>query len=162
MQQQHFTPTVGLLSSDEFLNSTFPRIAAMFPMILGHVDALPEKGDYYVPPHASDEIYLFRGDDGAIRAFRNVCTHRNARFAPADTVINDELFPRQGKAVDEDLIRCPWHAKTFTGRGIARNAGPPLVPTEYCGTLRVYLMTWVRERCGPSCAIGRTRDAGQI
>ena len=43
-----------------------------------------------------------------------------------------------------------------------RNAGPPLVPKEYCGTLRVDLMTWVRERCGPSCAIRRTHDAGQI
>ena len=48
-----------------------------------------------------------------------------------------------------------------SGRGIARDAGPPLVPTECCGTLPVCLMSSVRERCGPSYSIGRTRDAGK-
>jgi len=48
-----------------------------------------------------------------------------------------------------------------SGRGIARDAGPPLVPTECCGTRRVYLMSWVCERWAIYLT-GRTSDAGQI
>ncbi len=119
MQQQHFFPTVGLLSSDAFLYDTFPRIAAMFPTFLGHVDALPANGDYYVSPHAGGEVYLMRGKDGNIRGFRNSCPHRNAQFAPVGAVINDVEFPRSGKAARDDLIRCPWHAKGFNHLGVS-------------------------------------------
>lgn len=136
MQQEHFSPTVGLLSSDEFLDVNFPRIAAMFPMILGHVDALPEKGSYYVPPHAGGRIYLMRGKDGDIRAFLNVCPHRNGQLGPVGSVINDVEFPRQGMAapkregmeVRSDVIVCPWHLKTFDHLGEARN--------HECGNLK--------------------------
>src|SRR5713101_226034 len=52
---------------------------------------------------------------------------------------------------------CVWNAPTGfvsdnprraepSGRGMARDAGPPFVPTDCSGTRRVCLMSWVCER----------------
>lgn len=61
---------------------------------------VPEPGDVYAVDIGRSPIIIVRGDDGEIRAFHNVCSHRGARIVP------------DGRTIVGKLV-CPYHQWTY-------------------------------------------------
>ena len=45
-----------------------------------HESEISDAGDYRTFQHATQPLFVIRGDDGAVRCFFNVCSHRGARL----------------------------------------------------------------------------------
>ena len=61
---------------------------------------VPEPGDVYAVDVGRSSIAILRDDDGTVRAFHNVCSHRGARLLPA------------GRGTVGKLV-CPYHQWTY-------------------------------------------------
>jgi Rieske 2Fe-2S family protein len=66
----------------------------------GHVGDLPEPGSYVTATAGDQPVLVLRGDDGEIRAFRNVCRHRGS-----------QLLTGAGRC--KKAIRCRYHGWTY-------------------------------------------------
>ncbi len=66
----------------------------------GHVGDLPEAGHYITARAGDQPVLVLRGDDGQLRAFRNVCRHRGS-----------ELLTGSGRC--KKAIRCRYHGWTY-------------------------------------------------
>ena len=73
-----------------------------------HAGQVSEAGSYVTVQVADQNIVILRGQDGTLRAFHNVCSHRA-----------HELLQGCGKA---KLITCPYHAWTYHTDGRLRSA----------------------------------------
>ena len=51
--------------------------------IAGHVNDIPNAGDYITFDICNERAVIIRGDDGVARAFHNLCRHRGSRTSPA-------------------------------------------------------------------------------
>lgn len=73
--------------------------------IVCHESDVAEPGDYATLSFLSALVFVIRGDDGVLRAFKNVCRHRAARLldAPFGTC--------------SSRVTCPYHAWTYDLRG---------------------------------------------
>jgi len=72
----------------------------------GRAKQVEKPGDFFAQQVAGANVIVVRGEDGAVRAFHNVCRHRGTLLC------NEESGAFPGK------IRCPYHAWTydFSGR----------------------------------------------
>jgi len=70
----------------------------------GHVADLAEPGRFLTVQVGAESVLVVRGDDGELRAFRNVCRHRAARL-------------REGRGDCGKAIRCPYHGWTYRTDG---------------------------------------------
>src|SRR4029078_2093918 len=66
----------------------------------GHVSELESPGRYLTPRVGAESVLVSRGEDGDLRAFRNVCRHRAARL-------------REGRGDCGKALRCPYHGWTY-------------------------------------------------
>src|SRR5262245_27852925 len=73
-----------------------------------HVIDLPNPCDYFVGSVADQGIFVMRGQDGELRAFYNVCSHRA-----------HPLLQGQGNT---QLIICPYHQWCYQADGCFRGA----------------------------------------
>jgi phenylpropionate dioxygenase-like ring-hydroxylating dioxygenase large terminal subunit len=73
-----------------------------------HVSQVAEPGSYVTCKVADQNIAVMRGQDGVLRAFYNVCSHRA-----------HELLTGCGKA---NMVTCPYHAWTYHMDGRLRTA----------------------------------------
>jgi len=71
------------------------------------VDHVAEPGDYYEYRAGPYSVLIVRADDGALRAFQNVCRHRG-----------NSICQGEGEGLTE--IQCPWHHWTWDLRGRLR------------------------------------------
>ena len=85
------------------------RILARSWQLVAHERQLAASGDHVVGEIAGMPILVVRGDDGALRAFHNVCRHRAGPLATCDG--------RGAKA-----LRCKYHGWTYTLAGQLRSA----------------------------------------
>lgn len=67
--------------------------------LAGHVTQLPEPGDIVLAEISGQDLFLARGQDGAVRAFFNVCPHRGHRLIDSDG--------------NRRVLTCPYHAWTY-------------------------------------------------
>jgi len=67
-----------------------------------HQDALRDVGDFVTRAVGGESVLLLRGEDGAIRAFYNVCRHRGTRLVD------------EGSGGGLDCVRCPYHAWSYS------------------------------------------------
>lgn len=74
----------------------------------GRAADLAEPGDRRALAVGDDSVVLVRGDDGALRAFYNVCRHRGHVLQP------------EGTTVRRNAIHCPYHAWTYALDGTLR------------------------------------------
>jgi len=104
------------------------RIFAREWVLVGREEALPAAGDCLEAVVLGESILVVRGDDGALRAFFNVCRHRGSTLTPAGNVGADGVPAacRLGKA-----IRCPYHSWTYALDGSLRAA--PFVEEALAG-----------------------------
>ena len=77
----------------------------------GRAQQIERPGDFLVQQVAGANVIVVRGDDGAVRAFHNVCRHRGTLLC------NEEPGHAPRK------IRCPYHAWTYDLAG--RLVGAP-------------------------------------
>jgi choline monooxygenase len=66
----------------------------------GHVSDLPDAGSYTTALAGDQPVLLLRGEDGELRAFRNVCRHRGS-----------QLLTGEGRC--KKAIRCRYHGWTY-------------------------------------------------
>jgi carnitine monooxygenase subunit len=78
--------------------------------IVCHVSDIPNAGDWHTLSLLGENIIAVRGDDGAVRAFHNVCRHRAARIVDGDSGCAKKLV-------------CPYHGWTYERDG--RLSGVP-------------------------------------
>ena len=72
--------------------------------LAGHVSDVAEPGRFLTAQVGAESMLVVRGDDGELRAFRNVCRHRAARL-------------REGRGDCGKAIRCPYHGWTYRTDG---------------------------------------------
>jgi Rieske 2Fe-2S family protein len=77
---------------------------------VGHLSAVAEPGAYIARELAGRSFFVVGGEDGAPRAFHNVCRHRGARL----------LEDAEGKV--RRRIQCPYHAWSYDLQGNLRAA----------------------------------------
>src|SRR5258706_10991958 len=70
-------------------------------LFAAHTCEIPEPGNYLTFAVGPDPIVVLRGDDGQVRAFHNLCSHRG-------TLLCQEAEGRVGRA-----IVCPYHQWTY-------------------------------------------------
>jgi Rieske 2Fe-2S family protein len=84
---------------------------------IGRSEEVANPGDFVVKDLAGESIFLVRNDDGELRGFYNVCSHRGTKF------LDDEATGNVRKA-----FRCPYHAWTYDLNG--RLLGTPNVKED--------------------------------
>lgn len=85
----------------EFLALERQSIFAPSWQIICHESDVAERGQFATLDFMGTLVFVMRGDDGAVRAFRNVCRHRAARLL-------DDPF-----GACASRIVCPYHAWTY-------------------------------------------------
>jgi Rieske 2Fe-2S family protein len=101
----------------------------------GHAADLAAPGSFRTVSVGRESVLLLRGQDGALRAFLNVCRHRGARLC-TDT---------SGQV--KRALQCPYHAWTYRLDGSLLSAPnlikmPDIDRTEY-GLAPVHLREWL-------------------
>ncbi len=72
---------------------------------VGRSADVPRPGDWFVAPAAKGPgVLVVRGEDGVLRAFHNLCTHRGVMLQPASEGDN------AGTCAS---FRCPYHGWSF-------------------------------------------------
>jgi choline monooxygenase len=99
----------------------------------GHVRDLPEPGNYLTATAGDQPVLVLRGDDGAVRAFRNVCRHRGS-----------QLLTGSGRC--KKAIRCRYHGWTYDatdGRllGVPEHRGYAELDKSRLGLMRARVET---------------------
>ncbi len=84
-------------------------------LFVGHVNEVPEPGDFMTLDVADERALVVRGRDGAVRAFHNLCRHRGSRVVA-------ESSGHCGR-----VITCPFHGWTYDLDGKLR--GLPMADT---------------------------------
>ena len=79
----------------------------------GHVNRIPNAGDYFVLDAYGESIIILRDQKQEIRAFYNVCRHRGTHMC-------EEVEGKFSKT-----IQCPYHAWTYSLDG--KLIGAPLM-----------------------------------
>jgi len=80
------------------------RVFKRLPLMLAMTAEVREPGDYKAMNAVGVPVLIVRGDDGSVRAFVNMCSHRGAQL----------LAPGRGKA---KRFSCPYHAWTYSTDG---------------------------------------------
>jgi len=81
--------------------------------LLGHVNDLPEPGDFLTLDLVGERAIAIRGADGAVRCFHNVCRHRGSRVVAS----------AQGTC--KGAIVCPFHGWTYNLEGQLKTTPRP-------------------------------------
>ena len=120
-------------------------IAENFWLMVDHQSRISKPGDYFVFEFGRGEsLIIARAQDGAVKAFHNVCRHRGSRLCLHDF---DGVLPSEaksdGKPIDPKLsvvqlggsgntpvFRCPYHAWTYDLQGSLVSV-PPGMPTGF-------------------------------
>lgn len=117
----------------EFHELEIERIMRPSWQIVCHESDLARPGDWRTLDYIGESVIVVRGDDGAIRAFANVCRHRAMRLV-------------EGTAGCAKKFVCPYHAWAYEtdGRlsGVPMKADYPALRLEDHGLSPVALEIW--------------------
>lgn len=103
-------------------------------LLVGHVNHIPNTGDYICLDEVDERAIVVRGEDGTVRAFHNLCRHRGSRIVDQDS-------GHAGRA-----ITCPFHGWCYNLDGSLRGIPqaetfPGLVKSER-GLIPVEMEIW--------------------
>jgi phenylpropionate dioxygenase-like ring-hydroxylating dioxygenase large terminal subunit len=94
------------------------------PQLVGYVSELPRPGTYCTKTVMGRSILLTRAADGVVRAFENVCLHRQSRIADGCGAAR--------------RIACPYHSWSYDLSGnLAGVPGKEGFPESFSGTPRL-------------------------
>jgi phenylpropionate dioxygenase-like ring-hydroxylating dioxygenase large terminal subunit len=94
-----YTLPAWLYTNPDVLEAEKKEIFSKTWQYVGHVTEVQGPGDYITTEVADKPIIIARGNDGVVRAFYNVCTHRGSKLV-------------EGKG-NKSVFTCPYHAWTF-------------------------------------------------
>ena len=77
------------------------------PQVVCHASDIPRPGEWHKLDYLGESIIVIRGDDGAARAFHNVCRHRGSQIV-------------DGEAGCARVLTCPYHAWSYDRQGRLR------------------------------------------
>jgi phenylpropionate dioxygenase-like ring-hydroxylating dioxygenase large terminal subunit len=102
-------PGVRRVPVDDYLNADrwqreMEQIFRRQPLLLALSIELPEKGSFKTMEVAGRPVLMTRGKDGVVRAFLNVCSHRQA-------LVVEQACGTAGR------FTCPYHGWTFAQDG---------------------------------------------
>ena len=110
--------------------------------LAGHIGDVPETGSWLTARAGSQSVLVVRGEDGALRAFRNVCRHRGRRLRNEPTGCSKALrcgYHGWTYALDGSLLGAP-EIRGFDGRLDRPSLGLMEVRLEeFCGLVFVNL-----------------------
>src|SRR3989441_7710567 len=89
-------------TTPEIYGQEMERIFSRRWLGVGRAAELADSGDFVLRTVAGESIIVVRGQDGAVRAFYNVCRHRGTRLCETE----------RGRL--SETIQCPYHAWTYT------------------------------------------------
>ena len=87
-------------SNPELFNLEYEAFFLRRWQFVGHVNEVRDVGDFITHDIGRDNVFVIRGKDGQLRAFKNVCRHRASRVL-------------QGLGTCRGVIRCPYHGWTY-------------------------------------------------
>jgi phenylpropionate dioxygenase-like ring-hydroxylating dioxygenase large terminal subunit len=122
-----------LYHDSEFFEAEKATFLRRAPQVVCHVSEIPQPGDWRSIEYLGESVIVIRGDDGAFRAFSNVCRHRGSRLV-------------DGEAGCAKVLTCPYHAWSYSreGRlvGVPHRHEYPGLETENLSLFPVALETW--------------------
>ena len=139
-----------LYGDDEYHALEMERVIRPSWQIMCHVSDIPRAGDYHVLDYIGESVVAIRGEDGAIRAFANVCRHRAMRMV-------------EGPSGCARKLVCPYHGWSYAldGRltGVPAKADYPMLDMARNGLAPVEVELWrgfvfvrLEDDGGPSVA----------
>ena len=103
------------------------------PQVVCHASDIVEPGQWHRLDYLGESIIVIRGDDGAARAFANVCRHRGSQLV-------------DGESGCAKVLTCPYHAWSYArdGRlvGVPHRDEYPGLETAKLGLKPVLLEEW--------------------
>ena len=117
----------------EFLEAEKAAFLRAAPQVVCHVSDVAEPGEWRSLEYLGESVIVIRGDDGAVRAFANVCRHRGSRLV-------------DGTAGCARVLTCPYHAWSYArdGRlvGVPHRHEYPDLQADRLGLVPVALENW--------------------
>ena len=117
----------------EFFEAETKAFLRAAPQVVCHESEIPEAGEWRTLEYLGESVIVMRGDDGAVRAFSNVCRHRGSRLV-------------DGSGGCARVLTCPYHAWSYgrDGRlvGVPHRDEYPGLQTERFGLHPVPLENW--------------------
>lgn len=96
--------------SEDYARAERDRLWRKVWLQAGRVEDIPNAGDFITYEVFDDSVIIMRGEDGAIRAFHNVCTHRGRRL------VDTPEGQRNARGNKKNFV-CGFHAWTFNLEG---------------------------------------------
>ncbi len=90
-----------LYHDPEFFRIEMERVIRPSWQIVCHLNEIVGRGEWRTLDYLGESIIVIRGDEGAVRAFSNVCRHRGSRLV-------------DGQAGCARRLVCPYHAWSYT------------------------------------------------
>jgi phenylpropionate dioxygenase-like ring-hydroxylating dioxygenase large terminal subunit len=122
-----------LYRDPEYFEVEMERLIRPSWQIVCHESDVAEAGAWRTLDYLGESVLVIRGDDGAVRAFFNVCRHRASRVV-------------SGESGCAKRLTCPYHAWTYAldGRliGVPRKSDYPGLDPERLGLVPVELEQW--------------------
>ena len=122
-----------LYHDPEFFEAEKKAFLRAAPQVVCHVSEIPEAGDWRTIDYLGESVIVIRGDDGAVRAFSNVCRHRGSRLV-------------DGNGGCAKVLTCPYHAWSYARDGqlvgVPHRDEYPGLQTELLSLFPVALEQW--------------------
>jgi phenylpropionate dioxygenase-like ring-hydroxylating dioxygenase large terminal subunit len=137
--QQNSDPLDGmslpgwLYRDPEFFEAETRAFLRAAPQVVCHESEIRKPGEWRSLEYLGESVIVVRGDDGAVRAFSNVCRHRGSRLV-------------DGTGGCAKVLTCPYHAWSYArdGRlvGVPHRHEYPGLKTGEFGLKPVALEQW--------------------
>ncbi len=122
-----------LYHDPEFFEAEKRAFLRAAPQVVCHESEIAAPGEWRTIDYLGESVMVIRGDDGAVRAFANVCRHRGSRLV-------------DGSGGCAKVLTCPYHAWSYArdGRlvGVPRREEYPGLQTGELGLVPVALERW--------------------
>jgi phenylpropionate dioxygenase-like ring-hydroxylating dioxygenase large terminal subunit len=122
-----------LYHDPEFFEAEKKAFLRAAPQIVCHESEIADPGEWRSLEYLGESVIVIRGDDGAVRAFSNVCRHRGSRLV-------------DGTGGCAKVLTCPYHAWSYArdGRlvGVPHRQEYPGLRIEDHGLFPVALENW--------------------
>ncbi len=93
-----------IFTDPEINRMEMERIFTRSWLFVAHESEIPQPGDFVTRSMGDDPVIVWRGQDGMVRVFLNVCRHRGRRVCGLD----------MGRAAS---FKCAYHGWTYSNRG---------------------------------------------
>ena len=87
-------------TNPEFFDLDYDAFFLRRWQFVGHASEVSQVGDFITHDIGRDNVFVIRGKDEQLRAFKNVCRHRASRIL-------------EGPGTCPGIIRCPYHGWTY-------------------------------------------------